>query len=216
MKFSGPLRAAFLAAVTLALTSTAVPAHPHVWVTLNSALVFAPDGTVAAVRHAWTFDEMFSSFATQGLDKDNDGKLSRDELKELAEVNVTSLEEFNYFSAAKSGGKDVAFDKPKDYWLEADKDNVLTLHFTLPLKAKAAKGDFTVDVYDPTFFVDLTFADGAVVKLDGAPAGCAAEVKKPQSQGTAQTNLSESFFNSLSASSQFGSQFANRIVLRCK
>lgn len=215
MKFSVPFRIALLAAV-LAVPAGKALAHPHVWVTLNSELVFAPDGAVAAVRHAWTFDEMFSAFATQGLDKDNDGKLSREELKELAEVNVTSLEEFNYFSVAKSGGKDVAFDKPKDYWLEADKDNVLTLHFTLPLKAKAAKGELTVDVYDPTFFVDLTFADGAVVKLDGAPTGCAAEVKKPQSQATAQTNLSESFFNSLSASSQYGSQFANRIILRCK
>jgi len=216
MKFLAPVRIALFALAALGLASTAARAHPHVWVTLNSELVFGSDGTVAAVRHAWTFDEMFSAFATQGLDKDNDGKLSREELKELAEVNVTSLEEFNYFSAAKNAGKDVAFDKPKDYWLEADKDNVLTLHFTLPLKAKAEKGEFTIDVYDPTFFVDLSFADGTVVKLDGAPAGCAAEVKKPQSQGTAQTNLSESFFNSLSASSQFGSQFANRITLRCK
>jgi ABC-type uncharacterized transport system substrate-binding protein len=216
MKIFPQIRTASLVAALLALASTSASAHPHVWVTLNSSFVFAPDGTVAAVRHAWTFDEMFSAFATQGLDKDNDGKLSREELKELAEVNVTSLEEFNYFSVAKSDGKDVAFDKPKDYWLEADKDNVLTLHFTLPLKAKAAKSEFTVDVYDPTFFVDLSFAENAAVKLDGAPAGCAAEVKRPQSSGTAQTNLSESFFNQLSASSQFGSQFANRITLRCK
>ena len=216
MTFPAPLRTALLAGAAMIFASTAAFAHPHVWVTLNSALVFAPDGSVAAVRHAWTFDEMFSVFAAQGLDTDNDGKLSREELKELAEVNVTSLKEFNYFSTAKSGGKDVAFGKPTDYWLEAGKDNVLTLHFTLPLKSKAAKDEFTVDVYDPTFFVDLSFADGAVVKLDGAPAGCAADVKKPQPLGGAQTTLSESFFNSLTASSEFGSQFANRITLRCK
>jgi ABC-type uncharacterized transport system substrate-binding protein len=61
--------------------ATAANAHPHVWVTLKSDLVFAPDGKIAAVRHAWTFDEMFSVFATQGLDKDGDGKLSREELQ---------------------------------------------------------------------------------------------------------------------------------------
>jgi ABC-type uncharacterized transport system substrate-binding protein len=119
-------------------------AHPHVWVTIKADLVFGQDGKVTAVRHAWTFDEMFSAFATQGLDKNNDGKLSREELAELAEVNVTSLEEFNYFSVAKSGGKDVTFDKPVDYWLEADKDNVLTLHFTLPLKTAAPGKDFSL------------------------------------------------------------------------
>ena len=196
--------------------ATAANAHPHVWVTLKSDLMFAPDGTVAAVRHAWTFDEMFSVFATQGLDKDNDGKLSREELKELAEVNVTSLEEFNYFSVGKSGGKDIGFAKPVDYWLEADKDNVLTLHFTLPLKASAAAADFSLEVYDPTFFVDLSFPEGAKVELVGAPAGCAADAVRPKGLETASTKLSESFFKSLTAASQYGSQFANRIVLRCK
>jgi ABC-type uncharacterized transport system substrate-binding protein len=206
-----------VAVLIFALTfAGAASAHPHVWVTLKSDLVFAPDGKVTAVRHAWTFDEMFSVFAAQGLDKDNDGKLSREELKELAEVNVTSLEEFNYFSVGKSGGKEVAFAKPVDYWLEADKDNVLTLHFTLPLKAAAASADFTVEVFDPTFFVDLSFPEDAKVELVGGPAGCKADALRPQGVETASTKLSESFFENLTAASKYGSQFANRIVLRCK
>jgi ABC-type uncharacterized transport system substrate-binding protein len=176
--------------------------------------MFAPDGSVSAVRHAWTFDEMFSAYATQGLDKNGDGQFSREELAELAEVNVTSLEEFNYFSVAKSGGADVTFAKPTDYWLEADKDNVLTLRFTLPLQ-KPAKGEFTVDVFDPTYFVDLSFAENAKVELVGAPAGCVSEIRRPQTSA-AQAPLSESFFNNLTAASEFGSQFAHRITLRCK
>ena len=196
--------------------ATAANAHPHVWVTLKSDLVFAPDGKIAAVRHAWTFDEMFSVYATQGLDKDGDGKLSREELQELAEVNVTSLEEFNYFSVGKSGGKDIVFAKPVDYWLESDKDNVLTLHFTLPLEASAPVTGFSLEVYDPTFFVDLSFPEGAKVELVGAPAGCNADAIRPKALETATTNLSESFFDALTASSSYGAQFANRIVLRCK
>jgi ABC-type uncharacterized transport system substrate-binding protein len=205
-----------LAAVLAMLVAPAAEAHPHVWVTIKSDLVFAAEGKVSAVRHAWTFDEMFSAFATQGLDKDGDGKLSREELKELAEVNVTSLEEFNYFSVGKSGGKDVEFAKPVDYWLEADKDNVLTLHFTLPLKEVAPGKDFTLDVFDPTFFVDLSYSEGAKVELVNAPDGCSADAMRPKGTDTASTKLSESFFNSLTASSQYGSQFASRVVLTCK
>jgi hypothetical protein len=41
-------------------------AHPHVWVTMTEELLYAPDGSVTGVRHAWTFDDMFSAFATQG------------------------------------------------------------------------------------------------------------------------------------------------------
>jgi ABC-type uncharacterized transport system substrate-binding protein len=205
-------RSAVAAAALFAVN--AAEAHPHVWVVVRSDLVFAPDGSVSAVRHAWTFDEMFSAYATQGLDKNGDGRFSREELAELAEVNVTSLEEFNYFSVAKSGKSDVPFAKPTDYWLEADKDNVLTLRFTLPLQ-KPAKGDFTVDIFDPTYFVDLSFANDAKVELVGAPAGCAGEIRRPQT-AAAQTPLSESFFNNLTAASEFGSQFAHRITLRCK
>ena len=46
-------------------------AHPHVWVTTQSEILFAPDGSVTGVRHAWTFDDMFSVFATQGIESKN-------------------------------------------------------------------------------------------------------------------------------------------------
>jgi ABC-type uncharacterized transport system substrate-binding protein len=212
------LRPILLAIALLSFGLAPVPAeaHPHVWVTVKSDLVFAPDGKVKAVRHAWTFDEMFSAYATQGLDKDGDGKLSREELAELAEVNVTSLEEFEYFSVGKSGEAGIAFGKPVDYWLEADKDNVLTLHFTLPLKTPADAREFSLAVYDPTFFVDLSFPEDVKVELVDAPVGCAADLERPKSFEATMSTLSESFFNTLTASSDFGAQFATRINLRCK
>src|SRR4029453_17016492 len=64
-------------------------AHPHVWVTMKSEVVYAPDGSVTGVRHAWSFDEMFSTFATQGLETKQKGVFTREDLKPLAEVNVT-------------------------------------------------------------------------------------------------------------------------------
>jgi ABC-type uncharacterized transport system substrate-binding protein len=33
-------------------------AHPHVWVTMTEELLYAPDGSVTGVHHAWTFDDM--------------------------------------------------------------------------------------------------------------------------------------------------------------
>ena len=54
------------ALVGAAITGGTASAHPHVWVTVKSELVYAPDGSVTGVRHAWTFDDMFSVFATAG------------------------------------------------------------------------------------------------------------------------------------------------------
>ena len=72
-----------LAALGMGLASPAL-AHPHVWVTAKAEVVFAPDGKVTGVRHHWTFDEAYTAYVTQGLDKNNDGKLSPEELQELA------------------------------------------------------------------------------------------------------------------------------------
>ena len=76
--------------VTLAVLFIAAPAlaHPHVWVTMRTELVYAPDGRITGIRHAWSFDDMFSTFAIQGLDSKEKGKFTREELAPLAKVNV--------------------------------------------------------------------------------------------------------------------------------
>ncbi len=206
-------RAAFAALFFLAGIAGA-SAHPHVWVIAKSELVYSPDGKLKAIRHAWTFDEMFSAFAAQGLDKNGDGKLSRDELAELAKTNVESLKEFGYFTVSKKGEKPLEFEDPVDYYLEADDKGILTLHFTLPIKSGAPKGSLALEIYDPTYFVAFSLADEKPISLVGAPAGCAVETKGPDDSG-AQANSSESFFAQLNAGSSYGEMFANRIMVRC-
>ena len=67
---------------------------------MKSELVYGADGAATGVRHAWTFDDMFSTFATQGLDSKEKGKFTREELAPLAQVNINSLKEFDYFTIA--------------------------------------------------------------------------------------------------------------------
>ena len=89
----------------LVLAAGAASAHPHVWVTMKSELVYSPDGSVTGIRHAWTFDDMFSVFATQGIEAKKRGEFTREELAPLAEVNVTSLKEYDFFTHAMADGK---------------------------------------------------------------------------------------------------------------
>src|SRR5215468_859668 len=165
-----------VALAAAASATTAASAHPHVWVTMKSELVFAPDGTLTGVRHAWTFDDMFSAFATQGIESKKKGEFTREELAPLAEVNVTSLKEFDFFTTAKADGKKAAFQQPVDYYLEykdsENKEKVLTLYFTLPLEKPIKSKNLQVDIYDPTYFVDFSFAEKDPVALKNAPAAC--------------------------------------------
>src|SRR5262245_29138777 len=124
-----------LLAALLSLGASCIAhAHPHVWVTMQTELVYAPDGSITGIRHAWSFDDMFSTFATQGLESKEKGKFTRDELAPLAKVNVESLKEFDYFTFATADGKKAELTDPApEYWLDY-KDQVLTLNFLLPFK----------------------------------------------------------------------------------
>jgi ABC-type uncharacterized transport system substrate-binding protein len=208
--------AAALAA--LAMTAAAASAHPHVWVTIKSELVFAPDGSVTGVRHAWTFDDMFSVFATQGLEAKTKGEFTREELAPLAEVNVSSLKEYDYFTYAKANGKKIEFNDPAaGYYLDYDKkETVLTLHFLLPLKQPVKAKDLTLEVFDREFFVDFSFAEKDPAKLVGAPAQCKLTVGKPQEMNAALTQqLSQLGPNQRDSSLTIGAEYANKILVKC-
>jgi len=215
-RFVGRLGLALAAFTTFAVVGADLAcAHPHVWVTAKTEVVYAPNGSVTGVRHAWTFDDMFSTFAVQGIAPKRKGVFSREDLAPLAEVNITSLKEFDYFTHAKADGKKTTFTDPVDYWLDYQ-DNVLTLHFTLPLKVPVMAKTLALEIYDPTFFVDFSFADKEAVSLAGAPADCKINVQRPAAAAAAPTQtLGEAFFNALTSSSSFGAQFANAAMVMC-
>lgn len=174
------LIAALLGIVVWSLTARSVSAHPHVWVQAKSELLFNGQGQVTAVRHAWEFDDAFSAYAVQGLDTNGDGDYSLEELQPLAEVNVTSLAEYEFFTFLQLGGTEADFGPPEDYFLILN-GNKLTLYYALPLKEPAVvDGDrlVTLDVFDPTYFVAFSFVDdGAPVELVDAPDQCSVDIE---------------------------------------
>lgn len=207
------LRTVALGLVALGFAASAAQAHPHVYVTMKSEIVYDAEGRMTGIRHHWTFDDMFSSYATQGLESKEKGKFTREELQPLAEVNVTSLKEFDFFTQGKLNGQKAAFKQPVDYFLE-QKDDLLTLHFTLPLKAPAATKTIDLDIYDPLYFVAFEFADKEPITLKGAPASCKLSTQKLGDE-TQTKSLSESIFSRPDPNNPFGAQFANKIAVKC-
>ena len=186
-------------------------AHPHVWITAKSEVVYASDGSISGVRHAWTFDDMFSTYALQGIETKTKGVYSREQLAPLAQTNVENLKEFGFFTFAKADGKKQKFEEPTDYFLEY-KDSELTLHFMLPLKVPAKPKQLALDIYDPSFFIDFKFEDKDPVKLVGAPASCEMKFQRP---GDADVKkLTEEMIAS-GDQSNYGAMYANKIAVTC-
>ena len=133
---------------------------------------------MTGVRHAWTFDDMFSTYALQGIETKVKGVYSREELAPLAQTNVESLKEFDFFTFARADRKKEKFLEPVDYFLE-HKDGALTLHFTLPLKTPVKPKTLALEVFDPAYFIDFKFDDKDPIRLVGAPAACQMKFQRP-------------------------------------
>lgn len=200
----------------LLLSINRAEAHPHVWVTFHSEVVYAADGSMTGVRHDWTFDDMFSAYALQGISHAKKGQYTRQELAALAQTNVDSLKEYDYFTYVKIDGKKVKLKEPAPgYYLEW-KDAVLILHFTLPFEQPVKTREMVVDVYDPSIFVDFSFAKQNPAKLVDAPAGCKADVALPREMTFAEGKaLSQVPADQPNVAMAIGAEFANKILVHC-
>ena len=199
----------------LLLWSLPARAHPHVVVMVTSEVIFA-DGKVAGIRHHWTFDDMYSAFVTANLGEDGKDPTTKD-LQPVAQTNVESLKEFDYFTVSKTNSKKTVFGDPKDYSMTFDgKDKTATLHFTVPLAEAVQSKLFVFQIYDPSYFVAFAFDKGEPVKLLGAPQGCSLSVSKPKALDSEESKkLNESFFSGLSPGSDFGAKLADRAIVAC-
>ena len=213
VKLKRGLLGLLLLAGVLAFGSRQAQAHPHVWITATSQVIYGPDGSMSGVRHAWTFDDMFSTYALQGIETKVKGVYSREELAPLAQTNVESLKEFDFFTFAKADGKKEKFLEPVDYFLEY-KDSALTLHFTLPLKTPVKPKALALEVFDPAFFIDFKFDDKDPIKLVGAPAACQLKFQRPHDGTAATQKLNEDNFAN-GDNSNYGAMFANKITVQC-
>jgi len=205
-----------LLALAAVLIAAPARAHPHIWVTMHSELVYAPDGSVTGIRQHWAFDDMFSAFAIQGLEAKDTGAFSRAELAPLAKTNVESLKEYDYFTFATADGNKAPFGDPLPDYFADYKDSVVTLHFTLPFKTPVKAKLLKIDIYDATIFVDFSFAKDKPVALVGAPGACKLDVVPPRemtwAEGKALSDIPADQPNTLMA---WGAQFANKILVNC-
>ena len=155
-------------------------AHPHVWVTARTEIVFGAGDLVVAIRHIWQFDPAFSAYAMQGYDGNNDGVITTGELAPLAQINVESLAEYGFFTELTSAARLGTFTQPAEYWLDVY-GGQLTLFYTLPLTEPMEVGDgIAMEVFDPEYFVAFEFDVVEPVLLVNAPDQCSGVYHPPR------------------------------------
>jgi tRNA threonylcarbamoyladenosine biosynthesis protein TsaE len=174
----------FSAALMLALCGGALQAHPHMWIDAKIDLQFDAQGQLVAVSQDWMFDEMFSSYAKQGLPQTADGVPPQAELEKIAQDWMSALADpmSHYFTTLTQAGNVLPVGQPrgvKAIW-QSESDR-LSLRFELPLlqPVSATQLPVTVSVADPTYFVAYSFEEPNSVTAQTAPSSCQVQYKRP-------------------------------------
>lgn len=174
------MRRFLFAAALAALPAAEAAAHPHVFVDARAEIMFTPAGEIGAIRNTWKFDEPFSAYAKQGLKKLPNGRLTAESLEGLARVNIHALAPYKFFSFLRLNGKLVALGDGSEQKL-ADDGQRLTLTFVVTPAAPIATvaGPVSIALYDPEYFVAMSFVKDSPVKLENAPRGCKTDLFTP-------------------------------------
>ena len=90
-----------------------------------------------------------------------------------------------------------------------------TLNFTLPFKTPLKAKELKVEIYDPTIFVDFSFAKEKPAQLVGAPK-CKLDVVLPREMTFAEgKKLSEIPVDQPNTTMAWGAQFATKLLVHC-
>ncbi len=173
--------AALPVAVCAFLAATPALASPQIWVAVRSEVVFDREARIVALRHAWEFDEFYSSTITGEVDgaKPTPGRKERGSISERA---MEAFAQQNFFTFAKHGETKLSFKLPEDMSVETNEKNIVTLRFTVPISSPLVPREpFLFQVRDPSYVVSFGFEKSNPVAMVGASAGCALKVVEPES-----------------------------------
>ncbi|WP_075291223.1 DUF1007 family protein [Pararhizobium arenae] len=207
-------------ALTLAamLAPSAALAHPHIFAEARLEIVSDEKNEISELRNVWRFDDLFSASVVMDFDKNSNAELDPDELQEIGQTVLDSLQEYNYYTTISDNGKTIGVNKPES--IVADyKDGQLLLMFAVkPAQPMPLKGKLSFGVYDPTMYTAIDFpTDGDLAPIGDQINACQHKVIRPDPDEVLAENkasLTDAFFNDPTGT-DMSKMFATRIEFTC-
>lgn len=191
-------------------------AHPHVWIDAVAEMLFDDAGALTGIRVYWVFDELYSAYAVEGLDRNGDGELERAELAPLATENIKNLKEFRYFTYVEVDGQSPDYGAVEEVGMRMVNGR-LAMWFVVPLAKPVdpRTAEVAFALYDPTYYISVGLTENEPVRVSGAmPDMCSHRIVDAEARSEA-LSLSETFFQSLDSSANFGVNLAQWVRLTC-
>jgi ABC-type uncharacterized transport system substrate-binding protein len=203
-----------LGVACLAQVPLAAQAHPHAWIDVQSTVVLAPDGTFAAIKEQWLFDELYSAAIMDGMAADSPSGQAT--VREYAAMAIENLKPYDYFTKITVDGKPIHLDQASEF-AGTMQDNQLLLTFTAPLAQPVdpAAHQVTYAIYDPSYFIRMMHRPEQPPVIEGrAGQACRLRVAAPN---PTPEDIARAYALDRGAQAEegFGDLFAEKVRIQC-
>jgi len=184
---------------------------------MDTSLIFNEQGQATGLWVGWLFDDYYSAFTLEVIQRQEDGSYDQKALNRLAEENLRNLSEYSYFTFIKVDGKQTPYLPVTDYKTHVSQ-NRLWMEFTVMFKDAIDPKKHAIDyaVYDPTFYVEILHeAKGDPIQFIGTGArGCGYALKRPEPPEEISL-MAGMLDKDETAGDGIGQYFAERVVISC-
>ncbi|HCM25113.1 MAG: hypothetical protein A2Z99_18565 [Treponema sp. GWB1_62_6] len=144
-------------------------AHPHM--SLESRLEFEYSGAVCTGFWAdWTLDPYFSASIIQENDLDRNKRFDAKENVGVHDTAFANLRKFGWFTYIRSASGRFAPEKVERFTASIKGDR-LVYRFFVPLEGKGLGKDFSVAIFDSTYYCAVTYSVEAAVTRQAVAGG---------------------------------------------
>lgn len=203
-------------ALFLAVLSFAAAAHPHSFINMKTELV-ADDAQISGLKMRWTMDEITSADLLYDA---GDAKPGDEIWKKLAAEVMANVLSQHYFTEFWHNGQKVKFlNRPTTYGMARDGHQAV-LTFILPLAQPQplAGKKYTFATFDPSYYVDMSYAEDRDVTLPAAlQKRCSIAVHTPKpSDETLNFAIALDKDDAPPEDMELGKQFAQQVTVKCQ
>ena len=194
--------------------SCGVLAHPHAFIDMQTAPIIE-NNQLTGLSMKWTLDEASSSAVIYDMKQ---AKTKNEQQKLIDDVmgNVVSEHYFSYLYDNQHN-KIKYSPHPKNYGVKIQ-GLQLQYYFDVPLthSQNLEKNTFSLQTYDPTYYVAMTYASKSAVDFSALPKNCQGKLIEPNVDEKIQAYASSLDKSQKNEDDSLGVMFAQKIIIQCE
>lgn len=194
--------------------SCGVLAHPHAFIDMQTTPIIE-NNQLTGLSMKWTLDEPSSSAVIYDMKQ---AKTKNDQQKLIDDVmgNIVSEHYFSYLYDAQNN-KIKYSSHPKNYRVKIQ-GLQLQYYFDVPLAhpQQLEKNTFSLQTYDPTYYVAMTYTSKSEVDFSALPKNCQGKLIEPNVNEKIQAYASSLDKSQKNEDDSLGVIFAQKIIIQCE